>query len=171
MKKLKNIIQILVTVCFVLLFQACPDNGITFLELKNNSNDTLAVYVADGLHTAYPDTLLPDKYEDVSFGGNTKSNMTGTIYNFVREPEKIYKQLPKDTLSIFILNMNNMNNMNNHYDVEEIDSMWKEMNYGKRFLWRYDISLQDLRQLNFLLSYPPDERMKYMKMYPPYGSK
>jgi len=167
---MSSLIQILVTVCFVLLFQACPDSRLTPLNLENNSNDTLGVYFADCYYTAYPDTLLPDKFENGLLSG-TEGNTTSIIYSFLGAPETIYEKLPKDTLSIFILNMNNMNNMNNHYDVEEIDSMWKEMNYGKRFLWRYDISLQDLRKLNFLLSYPPDERMKYMKMYPPYGSK
>jgi hypothetical protein len=157
MIKLKNIIRISIIACFALLFQACPDSDFIFLDLKNNSNDTLAVYIADGFHTAYPDTLL--KNQGRLWGSFPKE--TSTIYGFSIAPEKIYKRLPKDTLSIFILDMNNT------YGIK-MDSIWKEMNYGKRFLRRYDMSIQDIKQLKFLLSYPPDERMRNMKMYPPY---
>jgi len=158
MIKFKNIIQISVIVCCALFFQACPlkHTHPSFLELKNNSDDTLAVYVADGVHTAYPDTLLNN--QGILSGGFPKE--VSSIYPFT-ELEAIYKRLPKDTLSIFILDMNN------NYGIK-IDSLWKEMNYGTRFLRRYDMSIQDLRRLNLLLSYPPDERMRYMKMYPPY---
>ena len=163
--RLKNIIRVSVIVCCALLFQACPmfDRDIIFLYLENNSNDTLVVYVADGFYTAYPDTLLSDKNQG-RLHGCFSEEMTCVIYGFAVEPEKIYKRLPKDTLSIFILNMDNS------YEIDE-DSLWKEMNYGKRFLRRYDLSIQDIKRLKFLLSYPPDERMQGIKMYPPYGSE
>jgi hypothetical protein len=37
-------------------------------------------------------------------------------------------------------------------------------------LQRYDLSLDDLNQLEWLLPFPPTEAMKYMRMYPPYGT-
>lgn len=33
----------------------------------------------------------------------------------------------------------------------------------------YQLSLEDLQQINWTISYPPDERMKDVKMFPPYG--
>ena len=147
--------------CMVLL-QACPmiDRDMFPLYLENNSNDTLGVYVANGFYSAYPDTLLPDKYQDGLLSGIPNGNMTGAVYSF-KSPEKEIKQLPNNILSIFILSMNN------NYGIET-DSIWKEMNYGTRFLRRYDMSIQDLKELNYSIPYPPDERMKTMKMYPPY---
>jgi hypothetical protein len=37
-------------------------------------------------------------------------------------------------------------------------------------LQRYDLSLDDVRQLEWMLPFPPTEKMKYMRMYPPYGT-
>jgi len=154
-------IRVLVILGCVVLFQACPiDRDILFLYLENNSNDSLGVYVADGFHSAYPDTLLPDKFQNGLLGGVPQGNMTGGIYNFI-SPDDLCKRLPKDTLSIFILSMNNHNEV-------EMDSIWKEMKYGTRFFLRYDMSIQDLEGLNYSIPYPPDERMKAMNMYPPY---
>jgi len=163
MKRLKSIISILAILSCILLFQACPYENFTVLYLDDNSIDTLAVYVADGIHTAYPDTLLPNTFKNGLLGGNSNKGK-GVIYAFPEEPEKTFKRLPKDTLSVFILNMNNTDGI-------KVDSSWKEMNYGKRFLQRYDLSIQDIKRLKFLLSYPPDERMQGIKMYPPYGSE
>jgi len=165
MIRLKNIFRTLMIMCCVLLFQACPmpDKEIIFLYLENNSNDTLAVYIADGSHTAYPDTLLPQKHQGVRITG-TDNNMTGAIYSFRGAPEESFKRLQKDTLSIFIFDANNFSGI-----IINMDSIWAEMNYGKSFLWRYDLSLQDIKILKYKISYPSDERMKNMKMYPPYG--
>ena len=33
---------------------------------------------------------------------------------------------------------------------------------------RYDLSLNDLKKLNWTITYPPVESMKDMHMYPPY---
>jgi len=169
MIKIKNIIRLFSVVYSMLLFQACPINefGKMDLELKNNSNDTLCVYVANGSHSAYPDTLLPEKYENVTMS-RIDNNMTSPIYcfvtNLVSSPEKFFQKLPKDTLSIFIFN---------EFEYDTIpkilmDSIWNEMNYGKLFLLRYDLSLKDLEKLDFLLTYPPDNIMKNVRQYPPY---
>ena len=166
MIRLKNVFKILIITGCALLFSACPEDAPQFLYLENNSNDTLGVYTANGFHTAYPDTLLPFNYKDGLLRGGIEGTMTGSIYTFRGSLEESFKRLPKDTLSIFILNMNNV--LNTYINM---DSIWQEMNYGERFLWRYDLSIQDIKKLNFLLPYPPDERMKDMKMYPPYGNE
>ena len=36
-------------------------------------------------------------------------------------------------------------------------------------LQRYDLTIKDLDKIGWTLTYPPDERMKDIKMYPPYG--
>jgi hypothetical protein len=37
-------------------------------------------------------------------------------------------------------------------------------------LQRYELSLDDIQQLEWVIPFPPTEKMKYMKMYPPYGT-
>lgn len=63
------------------------------------------------------------------------------------------------------------------FNVEAVDSTnWKTIdwsipaNYDKYILQRYDLSLQDIELLNWNIPYPPMEKMRDMKMYPPYSS-
>ena len=65
-----------------------------------------------------------------------------------------------DTLHIFVF----------EEDVLSIYT-WEKVVNDYMVLQRYDLSLQDLQQLNWQVSYPPAEAMKDMEMYPPYGSK
>ena len=62
-----------------------------------------------------------------------------------------------DTLSLFIFDADTFNNYS-----------WEEIQSGYKVLQRYDLSPEDLRVLSKKITYPPDERMKNMKMYPPY---
>ena len=161
MKIIKKILKIAITGTFCLIFYACPDpNTISgygwFLE--NNTDDTLSVYMAL-FYSAYPDTLIPEVFKDGMLKGGALPHETGSFYGTDFKPEIIFKDLPRDTLSLFIVNVDTMFHVN-----------WAEINQT-RLLQRYDLSLPDLKSLNFTISYPPDGRMKYMKMYPPYGSK
>jgi hypothetical protein len=52
------------------------------------------------------------------------------------------------------------------FDAEAIEKPSAEY----KILSRYDLSLKDLQQLGWRLTYPPTEAMKHMKMYPPYGT-
>jgi len=165
----KIIVHILLIIFCILLFQACPkmDSEPDFLNLENYSNDTLAVYVADGLNSVYPDTILPQNYKEVRIGGvnnNEKDAIYWFVNSLVSSPKKFFKRLQKDTLSIFILDANNFSNI-----TIDMDSIWKEMNYGKRFFVRYDLSIQDIEKLDYLLTYPPDNRMRNVRQYPPYN--
>ncbi|MCL2727598.1 MAG: hypothetical protein FWD56_04360, partial [Bacteroidales bacterium] len=61
-----------------------------------------------------------------------------------------------DTLSFFI------------FDADIFNAYtWEEIQSGYMVLKRYDLSPQDLRALRRRITYPPDERMKNMKMHPP----
>ncbi|MCL2417387.1 MAG: hypothetical protein FWD02_05575 [Bacteroidales bacterium] len=57
-----------------------------------------------------------------------------------------------DTLRFFI------------FDAEILE---QELRY--KVLKRYDLSLECLRQLNFRVSFPPGEEMRYIAQYPPFG--
>ena len=51
------------------------------------------------------------------------------------------------------------------YDEEVLrNNDWKEVR-NNMYLQRYELSLQDLRKLNFTIPYPPTPEMKDMKMW------
>jgi hypothetical protein len=45
---------------------------------------------------------------------------------------------------------------------------WNTIVNDYMILERYDLNLENLQHLNWTITYPPDERMKNVKMYPPY---
>ena len=67
--------------------------------------------------------------------------------------------------SIFILDIDTLNN-----------SSWQDIQKGNKFMVRFDLSEYDISKLEtreeegylLTLSFPPDERMKDIHMYPPY---
>jgi hypothetical protein len=73
---------------------------------------------------------------------------------------KINSMKNYDTLKLFILDYAKIMNMDAFPDLVPFDSV---------FLQRYDLTIKDLDRLGWRLSYPPDERMKDVKMYPPYN--
>jgi hypothetical protein len=55
-------------------------------------------------------------------------------------------------------------------DLQVVESNpWMDIYNNYMVLRRYDLSLADLQCLNWIITYPPTEAMKDMKMYPPYG--
>lgn len=71
--------------------------------------------------------------------------------------EDLFSYLPQDTLSMYFFAQDTLNKYS-----------WEEIQAGYKVLQRYDISLQDLIRLDYTIAYPPDERMKHIKMYPPF---
>ena len=62
------------------------------------------------------------------------------------------KYAPLDSLRVYIL-----------------DATVLEQDLKYKTLIRYDLSLDNLRYLNWTVTYPPGEEMKNIVMYPPYG--
>jgi hypothetical protein len=111
----------------------------------------ISLYVGE----TYPDTSIiqteprlwtvqsNDSFDDVSEWGTWKERFS-----------KIEK------LSVFIFHTDTLNKYT-----------WEEVRDGYMILKRYDMSLDDLKQCNFTVTYPPNEIMKNVKMHPPYGNK
>ena len=70
--------------------------------------------------------------------------------------EDVYKEFPADTMSIFFID-------NSVY--EQTD--WEEVRNEYKILMRYDLSIKDLQQLNFVVPYPPTSAMRNMKIFQP----
>ena len=73
--------------------------------------------------------------------------------------ELAYKDLiPSDTMMIYI------------FDAEVLETEeWSDVIHDYKVLIRYDLSQNDLKYLDWKVTYPPTEAMKDMKMYPSYG--
>ena len=130
----------------------------------NNANHAIGYNLSLGAHSGncYPDTLLPSTNFTVT--KNIKPGRSDS-YDSGIEWKKIFSRLPKDTMSVFIFHTDTLTKY-----------PWEEVRDRYMILRRYDLSYDDIVRLynkhNFPeIPYPPDERMKYMKMYPSYGSK
>lgn len=110
----------------------------------------------------YPDTTNAvlddlDYYSNRVFPGkiNKEALLTFVSWEFLFGADIDHKNLNSiDTLMVFIFDAKRLEANPSHID--------------DAFLQRYDLSLQDLQRLNWMLSYPPTESMKDIKMWPRY---
>ena len=149
---MKQLRRILVLLLVILIFTACPmdyDHGVMF---SNNSDTDVYIYLGaisrEHGGTLYPDTAVAKVRCGVPFNQGVTRWYS---YDSAKEDSWI------DTLSLFIFDADTFNAYS-----------WEEIQNDYKILKRYDLSPQDLKVLGRKISYPPDERMKYMKMYPPY---
>ena len=154
-KEMKHtkIIKLVLLSCVLIILYACPDFDYRHLfTFENNSGKDLFLYLGVAPRESggclYPDTLLTNEKVGYVF---EKGKIQGWSFNFEFETNH-------DTLSLFILD----NNIVKSYTWDFIKSEYK-------ILCRYDISRQDFEYLKWTIPYPPNEHMKHMKMYPPYG--
>jgi len=141
----------------MLIMAGCPERNSYEFYTKNNSNFDIVLYVIYGGRNIYPDTMFIFKPT-----GIIKSNVPISISQPL---EDIIKKTPQDKLSFFFFHADTLEK----YPLEVLQRDYK-------VLQRYDLSSQDVVTLKNKygipeIPYPPDERMKNMKMYPPYGSE
>ena len=121
------------------------------LYLKNNFNQDLrfAKPVRD-----YPDTILPPILRGVTI----KTSSTVFIVDG-KNWKYIYNvRFSSGIMSVFILSCDTL-----------AKYTWEQVREDYNILVRYDLRLQDLYKLDFVIVYPPNETMKDIKMYPPYS--
>ena len=136
-------------ICVFLIFIACPENFGRFFIFSNNSTMDVYVYFGIGDRESggyrYTDTTL----SFIRAGGLWKAKEN---YRYDYHSEKV------DTFCLFIFDADTFNICN-----------WEEIQSGYKILQRYDLSFEDIKALKDSITYPPDEKMKEMKMYPSYG--
>lgn len=127
------------------------------IEIINNSENSISTFFADKHSTSqYPDTILPMDRQSLVVTPPTRK-----YYHYSRDLwSEEFEYLKNDTLSIYILNAETYQN-----------SSWIDIRNEYLILKRYDLSYKDLESLNFKVFYPPNENMRYMKMWPPYGER
>ena len=145
-------------------------NDIIDYTIYNDSENTISVYIADGTEynpSAYPDTILPcdrqvgfpPKYiSEVLKERSISPHKPIHIISTYNQESSHEKKLYFDTLSVFILSFDTLKK----YGYEDV-------RVHNRIMVRYDLSYDEVRDMNWTFYYPPREFMKDMKMYPPYS--
>ncbi|MCC8145530.1 MAG: hypothetical protein LIO93_03630 [Bacteroidales bacterium] len=140
------------TLLLFCLISGCKDDDIK-LEIKNESRLGVCIKTVDLQYGPfYPDTAI-SKY---------------STYAYIESRDKIYYPLPSDlqiyfdflpadTFSIFIFSEDTVDNY-----------PWEKIREDYRVLKRYDLSQEDLIRLDFKITYPPNPKMRDVKMFPPY---
>ena len=145
-----KVLKFTALICILLIFTACPENFGRSFRFRNNS--TMDVYVffwdADRESGSYRYTDTTISY--IRAGGFCESR-ANLRYDY-HPDDKV------DTFCLFIFDADTFNICS-----------WEEIQSGYKILQRYDLSPEDIKALRDSITYPPDERMKDMKMYPPYG--
>jgi len=147
--------------------QNCKKDEITdyhkTIVFKNNSQEE--IYIMGG--NEYPDTMnfqyggnllsQPKIYKVSSNDSNDAALFSRTYYETLFYNKVI---IPSDTLMIFV------------FDGKVLkEKPWNEIFHNYLVLQRFDLSLSDLKKLNWTITYPPTEEMKDVKMYPRYPAK
>ncbi len=113
------------------------------IYLINNFSHPIGFYFATGgqYGTFYPDPL-PETNQYVTYKLDSGKRF---IYDSGLSWEKAFKEgvFPKDTLSVFIFSTDTLNRYS-----------WDEVRSGNKILKRYDLSLDDLIQMNWTITYP-----------------
>jgi len=140
MKQLK----IIVLLFALMTLTACPNLDYKKqFRFSNNSDVDVYIYMGRGL---YPDTTI---WGEVKVGVPFKQGET-RYYSYNYENDL-------DTLCLFIFDADTFN----MYEWEEIKNDYK-------ILQRYDMTYEYIKALKYHITYPPDERMKDIKMFPPH---
>ena len=150
-----------------------PDWGDVSILLRNNSNYSIACYVADGLNSgfSYPDTLLPSTLNSFVLKEHIKDSTvvlaskcgdfkdSAYVYgcrsgNFIRLAEEVSQY---GVLSLYIFKQE---------DVEQVG--WYEITSKNQYIVRYDLTGPQLDSLRGVICFPPDDSMKGIHMFPSY---
>lgn len=142
---MKKMVKILMIIFLVTNLCKCDKTAMDkkyAVYLLNNAEHSIGCYFGLGgnFGTLYPDTLLPvsNQYIITEIKPGSKY-----IYDSGIEWEEIYSKLPQDTMSVFIF----------HTDTLKNDS-WEEIRGNYKVLKRYDLSLDDLKRMNWTITYP-----------------
>ena len=152
---MKNItISSLLLVICAFSCENMADHKYTIKFYDHSSKNIMIVegLVEEGLHL-YPDTTLPAQKP---FLMQVNTNDYGEIISS-NKWEGVISNIPSDTLSIYVFDKDTIN----AYD-------WSKIQSGYKVLKRYDLSINDLKRLNWIITFPPTESMKDIHMYPPY---
>ena len=168
MKRKTHLIIISILLCSIFFYSCFVDkhNKHYHILFKNNTTHSIYVYpeTKEQHHDfpSYQDTILQPYYPDPSEDTaqykimpkeeNIDALFLMAAYEYVFGYEF-------DTLLVFIFNADTLETYG-----------WDKVRAYYKVEQRYDLSLTDLQNLGFKLSFPPTAAMKHIHMWPPYGT-
>jgi hypothetical protein len=140
------------------------DDGAIYIDNKSEFAISFYFPLVGMKGGVYPDTtlfLIPTQksmygsFYVESGKGRTSGLSNITVENWVLT-------FPNDTVSIYIFSKDTLSTYS-----------WEVIQRDYKILKRYDLSIEDFKNLSDkqgvpVITYPPDEKMKHIKMYPPY---
>jgi len=155
MKLIKIIFGSCIIYALIILSVSCVKER-KFINIINNTDSV--IWCAYSF--AYPNIYTSGFYDtrEIQPHSNVKiyGHITGSL-EYTWE-QTFTKYVSSDTLMIFISDSSVILNMPDDTEIHSV-------------IQRYDVSLQDLINLNWTLYYPPTEAMKNIKMFPPYSAE
>lgn len=153
---MKNKLILILTLCVV---QSCVgvDWGVCEITLNNESGYPVASFVADGFNSgfSYPDTDLQFPLNDFCL----TEHITGLTRIYASRSgsyERMLSSTKQGVLSVYI------------FDQRAIDQEgWKALITKGAYLVRYDLTADDLEDLDGKISFPLSPEMKDLKVYYP----
>lgn len=152
---MKRVSVLLSSILILLTSTRCyHESGLNhcFINFANKSDKSIYIEQFEG----YPDTISlikdrfwPSEYNKVKPNGNSKYLCNSGYEAAFNEYQTI------DTLMIFV------------FDAEKVEVKAEPQ---EAVIARYDVSLGDLQSNNWTLSYPPNDNMANIKMWPPFSS-
>lgn len=141
--------------CIVLFCSGCKDEKFYLITLQNKSKDIIAYYIAKGNSLpTFPDIEAPSAVSEF-----LPLLPSENIYIGDTKPwEEKFKTLPGNTLSIYFYKKDIL--------TATIDASFKDK-LKENLLNRYDLYIENLQTLEFVVPYPSTSQMKDgMRIYP-----
>ena len=163
---MKNIIEILLLLC-ICTASTCEkkeDNENCHLAIKFSNNTERSLYVRSAQYNVYHPFSSEIKYlsntvEATSMykvNGGEQDNRNAMLLRSCHE-SFFGRDGYSDTLTVYV------------FDASVVENTpWEIVARDYLVLKRYDLSLEDLRRLDWRITYPSTEAMKNIKQYPPY---
>lgn len=142
LRKLLHVGLLLIIISSCNFFEEIGDDCEYSIYIINNSGHHIGSYFATGgeFGTYYPDSL-PYTSKNVCY--DTSVDSTLPDYVICMPLKRFFKQLPHDTLSVFIFHTDTLNKYS-----------WEKIRDDYKVLKRYDLSQNDLRRMNFKIIFP-----------------
>jgi hypothetical protein len=159
----KKALLLALCICTIMITVTCDpmyyrDGRHSYITLENNSEIDVCAYGTEN----YPDTTINHTYPTWYSFMPVKSNTSEKVVPCSLGDwwELIFDITDLQCVSVFV------------FDKTFLEPHIRDGNFivtETMAVQRYDLTLEDLNSLNWTIFYPPNERMKDVKMYPPYG--
>jgi hypothetical protein len=172
-KDIKKTLLIVVTLflcsCHKIYFE---DGRHQYFIFDNKSNLDIVVDRYHGNHSGRDHStniisvdrgrIEANNFDIIVYANSRKDRLLTLLYESY---EHLFREIKYDTIKLFIFDYAKIVSM------DDDEKSRKSLPFDSVFLQRYDLTVKDLDAINWTLSFPPDDRMKDMKMYPPYNSE